>query len=69
MAQLNESDGSVGQLVAATEKRHEALALLLTDIRGEPGLATALQPAPMKAFDAALPDRCDARQFGTTRTG
>jgi len=50
VAQLNDSNGSIGQLVAATEKRHEALAMLLTQDGANAGLAATLKPAPLNAF-------------------
>jgi murein DD-endopeptidase MepM/ murein hydrolase activator NlpD len=44
LAQLNAGGGSAARLAADTEKRHAALALLLTDLRGAPGAAEALTP-------------------------
>jgi len=55
IAQLNDSNGSIGQLVAATEKRHEALAMLLTQDQADAGLASALKPAPLNAFADQTP--------------
>src|SRR5262249_22322890 len=45
VAQLNASGGSFQEIASAAEKRHAALALLLTDLRGAPGAAQALLPA------------------------
>jgi murein DD-endopeptidase MepM/ murein hydrolase activator NlpD len=45
VAQLNASGGSFQDLANTVEKRHAALALLLTDVRGAPGAAQALMPA------------------------
>ena len=45
VAQLNASGGSYQDLASTVEKRHAALALLLTDLRGAPGAAQALLPA------------------------
>ncbi|WP_422385647.1 M23 family metallopeptidase [Phenylobacterium parvum] len=45
VAQLNASGASLGGLAESIEKRHAALALLLTDLRGEPGAMAALAPA------------------------
>jgi murein DD-endopeptidase MepM/ murein hydrolase activator NlpD len=45
VAQLNASGGSFQDLANTVEKRHAALALLLTDLRGAPGVAQALMPA------------------------
>jgi murein DD-endopeptidase MepM/ murein hydrolase activator NlpD len=50
VAQLSDTNGSVDQIAQSTEKRHAALAMLLTQMKGEPGLAQAIQPAPLKAF-------------------
>lgn len=52
VAQLNASGASMGGLAEAIEKRHAALALLLTDLRGEPGALAALAPALKSAPDA-----------------
>ncbi|HUO12253.1 MAG TPA: hypothetical protein VMU37_05800, partial [Caulobacteraceae bacterium] len=45
VAQLNASGGSYQDLANTVEKRHAALALLLTDLKGAPGAAQALLPA------------------------
>lgn len=45
VAQLNASGASLGGLAESIEKRHAALALLLTDLKGEPGAMAALAPA------------------------
>jgi murein DD-endopeptidase MepM/ murein hydrolase activator NlpD len=44
VAQLNASEGSIGVALASVEKRHAALAMLLTDVHGAPGAAGALAP-------------------------
>jgi murein DD-endopeptidase MepM/ murein hydrolase activator NlpD len=44
VAQLNASGGSFQDLASTVEKRHAALALLLTDIKSAPGAADALLP-------------------------
>jgi murein DD-endopeptidase MepM/ murein hydrolase activator NlpD len=51
VAQLNASGASLGGLAESIEKRHAALALLLTDLRGEPGAMAALAPALKGAPD------------------
>lgn len=51
VAQLNASGASLGGLAESIEKRHAALALLLTDLRGEPGAMAALTPALRGAPD------------------
>ncbi|MDB5495660.1 MAG: peptidase family [Phenylobacterium sp.] len=45
VAQLNAAGGTTQQLAAAVEKRHAALAMLLTQMKGAPGAAQALAPA------------------------
>jgi murein DD-endopeptidase MepM/ murein hydrolase activator NlpD len=45
VAQLNAAGGNTQQLAAAVEKRHAALAMLLTGMKGAPGAAAALAPA------------------------
>lgn len=45
MQQLSETDGSLGELASSVEKRHAALALLLTEFKGAPGAMAALAPA------------------------
>ena len=45
VAQLNASGGSFQDLANSTEKRHAALALLLSDLKGAPGATQALMPA------------------------
>jgi murein DD-endopeptidase MepM/ murein hydrolase activator NlpD len=49
VAQLDAANGSIGSLAATVEKRHAALAMLLTQTKDEPGLAEALTPAPRAA--------------------
>jgi murein DD-endopeptidase MepM/ murein hydrolase activator NlpD len=50
VAQLNATSGSGQELAASIEKRHAALALLLTDLKGAPGAAEALTPAINRAL-------------------
>ncbi len=45
MAQLKAANGSVDELALSVERRHQALAMLLGDLRGSPGAATALAGA------------------------
>jgi murein DD-endopeptidase MepM/ murein hydrolase activator NlpD len=45
VAALSSTGGSYQDLANTVEKRHEALALLLTDVKGDPGAAQALLPA------------------------
>lgn len=53
VAQLNAANGSVDGLAATVEKRHAALALLLTDLKGAPGVTQALAPTIQQAAQAA----------------
>jgi murein DD-endopeptidase MepM/ murein hydrolase activator NlpD len=55
VAELSETNGSLGGLAEAIEKRHAALAMLLTDIRGAPGAQAALQPVTQKTLASAKP--------------
>jgi murein DD-endopeptidase MepM/ murein hydrolase activator NlpD len=55
VAQLNDTNGSIVELAQSTERRHAALAMLITDTHGDPGLARALAPAPIKAFAGRSP--------------
>ncbi len=52
VAQLNATTGSTDELAASVEKRHAALALLLTDLKAAPGAAEALTPAINRALTA-----------------
>jgi len=45
VAQLNASNGSVAGLANVVEKRHAALAMLLSQSKGDPALAQAMAPA------------------------
>jgi murein DD-endopeptidase MepM/ murein hydrolase activator NlpD len=45
MAQLNATNGSLGDLAMTVEKRHAALAQLFQEFKGVPGAAEALAPA------------------------
>ncbi|WP_304170002.1 M23 family metallopeptidase [Phenylobacterium aquaticum] len=49
VAQLNATNGSIDDVALTIEKRHAALAMLLTDIKGEPGVVQALAPTIRRA--------------------
>ncbi|WP_374533376.1 M23 family metallopeptidase [Phenylobacterium sp.] len=53
MVQLNQAEGGVGELAASVERRHAALAMLLTEFKGQPGAQAALGPAIAKATSAS----------------
>lgn len=55
VAQLSDTSNSIDQIAQATEKRHAALAMLLTQLRDEPGLAQAMTPASPSAFAGRTP--------------
>ncbi|MFI4934442.1 MAG: peptidoglycan DD-metalloendopeptidase family protein [Caulobacterales bacterium] len=52
VAQLNATGGSFDDLANSVEKRHAALAMLLTDLKGAPGAAQALVPVLTKPLSA-----------------
>jgi murein DD-endopeptidase MepM/ murein hydrolase activator NlpD len=53
VAQLNDSSGSIAELAKSTERRHAALAMLITDAHGE--LGKVLTPAPLNTLAANSP--------------
>lgn len=67
MARLNAASGANGDMAATIEKRHAALALLLTDMKGAPGAAQALTPAINRAL--ANTDANPARRVEMVRVG
>ena len=67
MARLNAASGSNADAATAIEKRHAALAMLLTDMKGSPGAAEALTPAIDRAL--AKPDAAPARRIEMVRVG
>ncbi len=67
MARLNAAGGSGADAAAAIEKRHAALALLLTDVKGAPGAAEALTPAINRAL--AGQDASPVRRVEMVRIG
>jgi murein DD-endopeptidase MepM/ murein hydrolase activator NlpD len=58
MSQLSASGGSFDELASTLEKRHVALAMLLTEAKGAPGAAQALLPA----FNQPMPLRATPTQ-------
>jgi murein DD-endopeptidase MepM/ murein hydrolase activator NlpD len=53
VAELNAGGGANATLASTIEKRHAALAMLLTDMKGAPGAAAALTPVIGKALAAS----------------
>ena len=61
VAELTQSAGSLDGLAQTIEKRHAALAMLLTDVRGVPGAAAALSPiTPAKLAGRSPVDQIQA---------
>lgn len=67
MARLNAASGSNADVAQAIEKRHAALAMLLTDLKGAPGAAEALTPAINRAL--AAQDAGPVRRVEMVRIG
>ena len=67
MARLNAASGSNADVANAIEKRHAALAMLLTDLKGAPGAAEALTPAINRALAQA--DASPVRRVEMVRVG
>jgi len=65
VAQLNAADGTSPSVAAEIEKRHAALALLLTDLKDQPGAAQALTPAINRAL--ATSGKSPAQQIQLVR--
>ena len=55
VAELSQTNGSLGGLAEAIEKRHSALALLLTDAKAAPGAVAALQPVAATSLAGRSP--------------
>lgn len=67
LARLNAASGSNEDLATTIEKRHAALALLLTDLKGAPGAAENLTPAINRAL--AAESRNPAQRVEMVRIG
>ena len=67
VAQLNAANGSIDDLAATVEKRHAALALLLTDLKGSPGAVQALAPAINKAASTSTASADPVRRVELVR--
>jgi hypothetical protein len=68
MARLNAASGANADVAQAMANRHAALAMLLSDMRGDPGAAAALTPSINKAL-AANADVGPARRIEMVRIG
>ena len=67
VAQLNATSGSVEEIADGVEKRHAALALLLTDFKGDSGAQMALAPARPPLLAATPVDRVQAVRMDQER--
>lgn len=67
VAQLNATDGGASRIAVTVEKQHAALAMLLTDVRGEPGAAQALAPIIEKGL--AGPNAAPAARIAQVEIG
>jgi murein DD-endopeptidase MepM/ murein hydrolase activator NlpD len=68
VAQLSDTNGSIDELAASVEKRHAALALLLQDFKGAPGVQQALAPAkPRLALNSSPIQRVQATRMDQER--
>lgn len=68
MVQLNQAEGGVGDLASSVERRHAALAILLTEAQGQPGAQAALGPAIAKTV-GATEDVSPLRRIELVRAG
>ena len=67
VAQLSASSGSLDELASSVEKRHAALAMLVSDFRGVPGAAQALQTAKPRLPGASPVERIQATRMDQER--
>lgn len=67
VAQLSASSGSLDELASSVEKRHAALALLVSDFKGVPGAAQALQITTPHALGASPVERIQATRMDQER--
>ncbi|HWW24405.1 MAG TPA: peptidoglycan DD-metalloendopeptidase family protein [Caulobacter sp.] len=67
VAQLSASSGSLDELASSVEKRHAALALLVSDFKGVPGAAQALQVGKPHPLSASPIERIQATRMDQER--
>ncbi|WP_165187310.1 peptidoglycan DD-metalloendopeptidase family protein [Caulobacter soli] len=67
VAQLSASSGSLDELASSVEKRHAALALLVSDFKGVPGAAQALQVTKPHVLGASPVERIQATRMDQER--
>ncbi|PZR32693.1 peptidoglycan DD-metalloendopeptidase family protein [Caulobacter segnis] len=67
VAQLSATNGSLDELATSVEKRHAALALLVSDFKGVPGAADALKVAKPRLLAASPVERIQATRMDQER--
>jgi murein DD-endopeptidase MepM/ murein hydrolase activator NlpD len=67
VAQLSATNGSLDELAASVEKRHSALAMLVSDFKGVPGAADALKVAKPRLLAASPVQRIQATRMDQER--
>jgi murein DD-endopeptidase MepM/ murein hydrolase activator NlpD len=67
VAQLSASSGSLDELASSVEKRHAALAMLVSDFKGVPGAAQALQTVKPRLPGASPVERIQATRMDQER--
>ena len=67
VAQLSATNGSLDELAASVEKRHSALAMLVSDFKGVPGAADALKANPPRLLAASPVQRIQATRMDQER--
>ena len=55
VAELSNTSGSIGALADSIEKRHAALAMLMSDLRGSPGAAQVMAPITVESLKDKSP--------------
>lgn len=67
VAQLSATNGSLDDLASSVEKRHAALAILVSDFKGVPGAADALKVAKPRLLAASPVQRIQATRMDQER--
>jgi len=67
IAQLSATNGSLDELAASVEKRHAALALLVSDFKGVPGAADALKSSKPQLLAGSPVQRIQATRMDQER--
>jgi len=67
VAQLSATNGSLDELAASVEKRHSALAMLVSDFKGVPGASEALKTSKPRLLAATPVQRIQATRMDQER--